>query len=316
METAAVGAVRVTRLALGCAPLAGLYEPVSDDAAQQALAAAWDAGIRTFDTAPLYGLGVSERRLGAALARWPREEITLCTKVGRVLEPRTGPASESSRQFPGAPPLEPRFDFSRDGVLRSFEASLERLGVERVDIVHIHDPDDHMEVALGEAYPALEELRAQGLVRAIGAGMNQAPALTRFVRETDVDCVLLAGRYTLLDRSALADLLPACERRGVAVIAGAVLNSGILAGGGRYDYAPAPPELAARARRQAAICERHGVPLTAAALQFPLSHPAVACVLVGARSAAEVEQDARLFARPIPDALWEELSAAEAGAAR
>lgn len=151
METAAVGALRVTRLAFGCAPLGGLFEPVSDDAAQQALDAAWEAGIRTFDTAPLYGLGVSERRLGAALARWPREEITLCTKVGRVLEPRTGPASESARQFAGAPRLEPRFDFSRDGVLRSFEASLERLGVERLDVVHIHDPDDHMEAALSEA---------------------------------------------------------------------------------------------------------------------------------------------------------------------
>jgi D-threo-aldose 1-dehydrogenase len=196
-------------------------------------------------------------------------------------------------------------------VLRSFEESLRRLGLERVDVVLIHDPDDHMDAALGEAYPALEELRGRGVVRAIGAGMNQAPALARFVRETDIDCVLLAGRYTLLDRSAAADLLPACVERGVAVIAGGVLNSGILAAprpGATYDYAPAPPELLERARAIEATCGRHGVPLPAAALQFPLRHPAVAAVLVGARSPAEITEDARLFELPVPDALWDELA--------
>jgi D-threo-aldose 1-dehydrogenase len=304
-ETAALGrGVRVTRLALGCAPLAGLYAPVAESDARAAVDAAWDAGIRAFDTAPRYGLGLSERRVGAALRERPPHEFVLSTKVGRLVEPRPGPPDP---QFPDAPELRLRFDFTRDGVLRSLEASLERLGLERVDVALIHDPDDHMEQALREAYPALEELRGQGVVRAIGVGMNQAPALARFVRETDVDCLLVAGRSTLLDRSAEAELLPACLERGVAVIAGGVFNSGILAGGGTYDYAPAPPQLVERARRLAAICERYGVPLAAAALQFPLRHPAVASVLVGARSAREVSEDVRLFSHPLPDELWDEL---------
>jgi D-threo-aldose 1-dehydrogenase len=296
--------VRVTRLSLGCAPLAGLYAPVAESDARAAVDAAWDAGIRAFDTAPRYGLGLSERRVGAALRERPPHEFVLSTKVGRLVEPRPGPPDP---QFPDAPELRLRFDFTRDGVLRSLEASLERLGLERVDVALIHDPDDHMEQALREAYPALEELRGQGVVRAIGVGMNQVPALARFVRETDVDCLLVAGRSTLLDRSAEAELLPACLERGVAVIAGGVFNSGILAGGGTYDYAPAPPQLVERARRLAAICEHYGVPLAAAALQFPLRHPAVASVLVGARSAREVSEDVRLFSQPLPDELWDEL---------
>ena len=309
MDTAALGSsgVRATRLALGCAPLAGLYAPVEEAEARATVDAAWDAGVRAFDTAPLYGFGVSEQRVGAALRERPRDELVLCTKVGRLLGPRTGAPGPEAAQFPAAPPLAPRFDFSRDGVLRSFEASLERLGVERIDVVHVHDPDEHMEAALEQAYPALEELRAQGLVRAIGAGMNQAPALARLVREADLDCVLLAGRYTLLDRSAAAGLLPACAERGVAVIAGGVFNSGILAGGATYDYAPAPAAVVARVRRMRAACERHGASLTAAALQFPLRHPAVACVLVGARSPAELREAARLLADLVPAALWDEL---------
>ena len=309
METVALGRgdVAVTRLALGCAPLAGLYAPVEEAEARATVDAAWDAGVRAFDTAPLYGFGVSEQRVGAALRERPRDELVLCTKVGRLLGPQTGPPGPEAAQFPAAPPLAPRFDFSRDGVLRSFEASLERLGVERIDVVHVHDPDEHMEAALEQAYPALEELRAQGLVRAIGAGMNQAPALARLVREADLDCVLLAGRYTLLDRSAAAGLLPACAERGVAVIAGGVFNSGILAGGATYDYAPAPAAVVARVGRMRAACDRHGASLTAAALQFPLRHPAVACVLVGARSPAELQEAARLLAEPVPAALWDEL---------
>ena len=310
-DTAALGrsGVEVTRLALGCAPLGGLYSAVDEATARATVDAAWQAGLRFFDTAPLYGFGLSERRVGAALRE--REGFVLSTKVGRVLEPLTGAPGPDAATFPAAPPLDPRFDYSRDGVLRSFEESVRRLGVERVDVMLIHDPDDHMDTALGEAYPALEELRGEGVVRAIGAGMNQAPALARFVRETDIDCVLLAGRYTLLDRSAAADLLAACVERGVAVIAGGVLNSGILAAprpGATYDYAPAPRELLERARAIEATCERHGIPLPAAALQFPLRHPAVAAVLVGARSPAEITEDARLFELPIPEELWDELA--------
>jgi D-threo-aldose 1-dehydrogenase len=215
--------------------------------------------------------------------------------------------------FAGAPRRARVFDFSRDGVLRSFEESLERLRLDRVDVVYVHDPDDHMGEALGAALPALAQLRAEGLVRAIGAGMNRAPALARIVREADVDRVLIAGRFTLLDRSAGEELLPLCAERGVEVVAAAVLNSGILADprpGATYDYAPAPPDLLERAQRIAALCERHGTPLLAAALQFPRRHAAVAAVLVGARSPGEVAANAAAFAHPIPAALWDALAAA------
>jgi D-threo-aldose 1-dehydrogenase len=300
------------RLALGCAPLAGLYEPVDEATAQAAMDAAWEAGIRTFDTAPLYGLGVSEQRVGAALATRPRDEFVLSTKVGRLLVPHEGPPSPDMAIFPAAPALEATWDYSSDGVRRSLEASLERLGLDRVDVALIHDPDDHMDAALYEAYPALEELRSQGVLRAIGAGMNQTPALARFVRESDVDCVLVAGRYTLLDQSAADDLLPACLDRGVAVLAAGVFNSGVLAdpdASPTYDYAPAPREIVARAKRIAAVCARHEVPLTAAAMAFPLRHPAVKAVVVGARSRQEVAANATAFGRPISQSLWDELQA-------
>jgi D-threo-aldose 1-dehydrogenase len=304
--------IGIGRLALGCAPLAGLYEPVEEATAQAAMDAAWEAGIRTFDTAPLYGLGVSEQRVGAALATRPRDEFVLSTKVGRLLVPSEGPPSPDMAIFPGAPALEATWDYSHDGVRRSLEASLERLGLDRVDIALIHDPDDHMDAALYEAYPALEELRSQRVLRAIGAGMNQTPALARFVRETDVDCVLVAGRYTLLDQSAGDDLLPACLDRGVAVLAAGVFNSGVLAdpdASPTYDYAPAPREVISRARRIAAVCARYEIPLTAAAMAFPLRHPAVKAVVVGARSRQEVAANATAFGRPIPQALWDELQA-------
>ncbi len=204
-----------------------------------------------------------------------------------------------------------RFDFSADGVTRSLEASLARLGLDRVDIALIHDPDDHAEQAFREAYPALEKLRAAGVVRAIGAGMNQAEMLTRFVTDTDVDLVLVAGRYTLLDQSAAAELLPAALRRGVSVIAGGVFNSGVLAApdeGATYDYQAAPAELIERARRLREACARFGVPLRAAAARFPLTHPAVASVLIGARDAAEITDALRLRALEIPAVLWDALA--------
>jgi D-threo-aldose 1-dehydrogenase len=298
--------VRVTRLALGCAPLAGLYEPVSAEQARATVDAAWEHGIRTFDTAPHYGAGLSERYVGEALRARPREEFVLCTKVGRLLV--AGGRAQSV--FPGEPPVARVFDFSRDGVRRSLEASLERLGLDRVDVVHVHDPDDYLDEAIGAAIPALVELREQGVIGAVGAGMNAAAPLARIVRESDVDCVLVAGRFTLLDRSAADELLPACADRGVAVIAAGVFNSGVLADprpGATYDYAPAATGIVERARRIAAVCERHGVPLPAAAIAFPLRDPAITAVLVGARSPAEVAADARWFAAGVPDALWDEL---------
>jgi D-threo-aldose 1-dehydrogenase len=294
----------VTRLALGCAPLAGLYEPVPEAQARATIDAAWELGIRTFDTAPHYGAGVSEQRVGAALRARPRDELVLSTKVGRLLVPAT---TRDRQGFPDEPPVRRVFDFSRDAVLRSLAGSLDRLGLDRADIVHLHDPDDHLDQAIGEAVPALAELRAAGTIGAIGAGSNRPEPLARIVREADVDWVLVAGRFTLLDQSAATELLPLCLERGVAVIAAGVFNSGVLAGGATFDYAPAAPEVVARARAIAAACERHGVSLPAAAMAFPRRHPAVRCVLVGARSPQEVAEDAAGFAQPVPDALWEEL---------
>jgi len=293
----------VTRLGLGCAALGNLYDAMDDAQAQATADAAWAAGLRLFDTAPLYGHGLSERRIGAALRARPRDEYVLTTKVGRRLVPGRDPATI----FADAPALTPVFDFSYDGVLHGVEESLTRLGAARIDVLHVHDPDAHEAEATLGAFRALARLRQEGVIGAVSAGMNQSAMLTRFVERGLVDCVLLAGRYTLLDQSALADLLPAAEAAGVAVILGGVFNSGLLADprpGAPYDYAPASPDLLARALAFAAICERHGVPLGAAALQFSAAHPAVASVLVGARSPAEVEQALRWFAQPMPEEFW------------
>jgi D-threo-aldose 1-dehydrogenase len=310
--------VRVTELSFGGAAIAGLYTEVSDDDARATVDAAWAGGIRAFDTAPHYGLGLSERRLGDALRHRPRDEYVISTKVGRLLEPAVpGPGGTVGRDTEGfAIPARyvRRLDYSADGVRRSLEASLDRLGLDRVDIALIHDPDDHGEQALREAYPALEQLRAAGTVGAIGVGMNQAAMLTRFVTDTDVDVVLVAGRYTLLDKTAARELLPAALRRGVSVIAGGVFNSGVLAApvaGATYDYRPAPAELIEKARRLAGLCARFGVPLRAAAARFPLTHPAVASVLIGARSAAEVMDAIALRALDIPAALWDSLATSD-----
>jgi D-threo-aldose 1-dehydrogenase len=302
--------VRVTELSFGGAAIGNLFTEVTDDEARAAIDAAWDGGIRTFDTAPHYGLGLSERRLGDALRHRPRAEYVISTKVGRLLEP-AGVAGTPGRDTEGfAVPARyvRRFDFSADGVRRSLEGSLRRLGLDRVDIALIHDPDDHGEQALREAYPALEKLRSEGTVKAIGVGMNEVALLTRFVTSTDIDVVLVAGRYTLLDRSAADALLPAAVLRGVSVIAGGAFNSGLLAAprpGATYDYNAASGELVARAIRLEQICARFGVPLRAAAARFPLTHPAVASVLIGARSAAEVTDAIRLRALDIPAALWD-----------
>jgi D-threo-aldose 1-dehydrogenase len=301
--------MKLTRLGLGGAPLAGLYRVVGDDVARATVDAAWEHGVRCFDTAPHYGSGRSERRMGAALRDRPRDEYVLSTKVGRLLvEPgRSDEHHRGADIFAERDPAGLVFDFSRDGVRRSLEQSLERLGLDRVDVALVHDPDHHLDQAISEALPALVELREQGVIRAVGAGMNAAEPLARIVREADVDCVLVAGRYTLLDRRAGEDLLPLCAARGVQAIAAGVFNSGLLAGGTTFDYRPAPPALLERARAMAAACDRHGVPLVAAAAQFPLRHPAVACVLLGMDAPQQVATNAAALDTPIPEALWAEL---------
>ncbi len=283
---------------------------MADDEAHRVVEAAWQAGIRFFDTAPLYGHGLAEQRLGAVLRAKPREEFVLATKVGRLLRADAPP--EPGQAYKGVPPVNPTYDFSYDGVMRSVEESLARLGLDRVDVLHIHDPDEHFEEALAGAYRALDRLRAEGTIRAVGAGMNQAEMLVRFGREADFDCFLLAGRYTLLDRTGAAELLPLCVEKSIAIIAGGVFNSGILANprpGTTFNYQQAPPELVDRALRMQEICARHGVELKAAAIQFPLRHPAVASVLTGCRSVREVEENVRMFQAPIPSSLWDELDA-------
>ncbi|HTJ67387.1 MAG TPA: aldo/keto reductase [Actinospica sp.] len=299
-------------LGFGAAPIGNLFSALDDETARAAVDAAWDSGIRYFDTAPHYGLGLSERRLGAALGERPRDEFVLSTKVGRILDPVPAPVAARDDQGFDVPAHHVRrWDFTADGVRRSIEESLERLGLDRIDIAYLHDPDDHVEQALTEAYPALEKLRGEGVLRAIGVGMNQSAVPTRFVNETDIDVVLLAGRYTLLDQSAAADLLPAAEARGVAVVLGGVFNSGLLAdprAAATYDYVPAPPELIRRALDIEAVCAAYDVPLRAAALQFGRStYPAVASALVGTRDAEQVRDCAAMAGVPIPETLWRDL---------
>lgn len=313
MRTSRLGrtGVRVTELSFGAAALGNLYTEVSDEQARAAVDAAWLGGVRYFDTAPHYGLGLSERRLGEALRVRPRDELTLSTKVGRLLRPRWEPVGNDLAHGFAVPATHERvWDFSAYGVRTSIEDSLTRLGLDRVDIAYLHDPDDFEDQAFRSAYVELERMRAEGVVGAIGAGMNQTRMLDRFVRETDVDVVLLAGRYSLLDQTGLTFLLPDAARRGVSVVVGGVFNSGLLADpkpGATFDYAPASSQLLNRALSLQAVCEQYGVPLRAAALQFPLAHPAVASVLVGARSAAEAEDAAAMAQLDIPADLWSAL---------
>ncbi len=285
----------VSRLGLGLAPIGGMFEAVPPERAAATVERAWELGVRLYDTAPVYGYGRSETRTGAVLRGRPRAAYVLCTKVGRLIEPG-GPDTQDIWADP-PPGLGPRLDYSAAAVRRSLEESLERLGLDRVDVLHIHDPDEDYPTALGEAYRALAELRDAGTVGAVSLGVNHADVAARFLREAPApgpDCVLIAGRWTLLDRSALTELLPLCAARGTAVMAAGVVTPGLRAG-----------EIEA----VRAACDRHGVPVLAAALQFPLTHPAVATVLVGARSPEEIERNAAHLAHPIPPALWEELDA-------
>jgi D-threo-aldose 1-dehydrogenase len=310
-----------TSLGFGGASIGGLYRDVAEGDAIETVRRAWDLGIRLFDTAPLYGYGDAERRVGAVLRDRPRDAFVLSTKVGRlVFDHGTVPAGADvdpqvldgrvDGAYPGVGGRQIVFDYSADGIRRSLEASLQRLGLDRLDVALIHDPDTHWEAAIDEAYPALARLREEGVIRAIGAGMNQAPMLARFAREGDFDVFLCASRYTLLDQSALDELIPACKARGASILVGGVMNTGLLVDpkpGARYDYAEAPPEMIDRARRLAAVCERHGVPLRAAAVQFPLAHPVVASVVAGVRSIAHLDDYPALMRVPIPADLWAEL---------
>ncbi|MFF7051552.1 aldo/keto reductase [Streptomyces griseorubiginosus] len=306
--------VGVTELGFGAAVIGNLYRVTAPQVAAAAIDAAWDAGIRYFDTAPHYGLGLSERRLGAALRDRPRHEYVVSSKVGRLLVPNEHPRGVDGDGFVVRDDLRRQWDFSRDGVLRSLEETLERTGLDRIDVVYLHDPDDHWRQAADEAMPALAELRDQGVIGAIGAGMNQSAMLARFLRETAADVVMLAGRYTLLDQSALDDVLPAAQAHGKSVVAVGVFNSGLLsedrpAEGMKYDYQDAPAELVQRALAIAEVCERHGTTLPAAAIAFPFAHPAVVNVTLGMRTAEQVRRNVDLHARPVPDSLWDELRA-------
>jgi D-threo-aldose 1-dehydrogenase len=301
------------KLGLGGAQLGNLYHAMSDENARAIVDTAWDRGIRYFDTAPHYGLGLSERRLGAALAARPRDEYAISTKVGRLLVDNPGGAGERDTEGFDVPrTIVRRRDYSRDGVLRSLEASLGRLGLDRVDLAFVHDPEDYVDAALAGALPALAELRDQGVLRGIGLGMNFDAVLAELVRRADVDTVMIAGRYTLLEQPALDTLLPLCEERGVRVLAAGVFNSGLLAThqpGDKYNYADAPAELVARARRIAAVCERHGVELPHAAIALPAAHPAVDGVVLGAGSPGQVNANVDRAAVPVPSALWPDLVA-------
>ncbi|WP_353807569.1 aldo/keto reductase [Agromyces sp. SYSU T00194] len=304
----------LTEIGMGVAQFGNLNRETTDEASVAAVDAAWDAGIRYFDTAPHYGIGLSERRLGAALAGRPRDQYVVSTKVGRLLEP----SPETADRLDGHGFLVPAtarrvWDFSRDGVLRSLESSLERLGLDRIDVVYVHDPDDHGDEALEGAFPALVELRDQGVVGAIGAGMNQSAMLARFVRESDLDVVMLAGRFTLFEQDALDDLLPVALERGVGVVAAAVYNSGLLAAptvpdDAHYDYGPAPAAVIERARAIAATCAEFGATLPEAAIGLPLRHPAVVSVVVGTRTAAHVASTLERYRADLPDDLWRALA--------
>ena len=307
----------VTALGFGATAIGGMYEEVSGRQADAAVGAAWDSGIRLFDAAPQYGLGLGETRLGHGLAGYPRAEYVLSTKVGRLLRADAppnpddfGPDGEPFDK--GTPPVATVYDYSRDGVLTSIEESLARLGQDRLDLVYVHDPDEYVEEALAGAFPALIELREQGVIKAVGAGMNQTAALEAFARRSDPDVFLLAGRYTLLEQEALRTFLPLCAERGIAVIVGGAYNSGLLADpspGTHYNYLPAPAELIGRAQRLRAVCARYDVPLKAAAIQFPIAHPVVAAVLTGARKDSELRENCAMFDFPIPPELWAELRA-------
>ena len=319
----ALAGLKVTELGFGTAPLGNLFRPLPDSLARETLAAAEKAGFGYYDTAPFYGFGLSERRLGDALRA--RSGIVLSTKVGRLLNPVPGPVDENQLRHGYATPMpfEPVFDYSYDAVMRSYEESLQRLGLSRIDILYIHDigrlthGDANQarmaELTKGGGLKALEELRTAKAISGFGMGVNEVPACLEVMAHARLDVILLAGRYTLLEQTPLDDLFPRCAAAGTAIVVGGPYNSGILAVGSKtaaplyYDYEPAPSHVVEKVRRIEAVCDRHGVPLAAAALQFPLAHPLVASVIPGVDSPQRVDQTVALYRRAIPAALWQEL---------
>ncbi len=305
-----------TALGAGCAQLGNLYDAISDDEAEATVRAAWESGIRYFDTAPHYGLGLSERRLGRALAAYPRDEYILSTKVGRVLvpSPETAHLRDEGAMFDVPSDQRRVYDLSRDGVLRSIEDSLERLGVDRIDVVYMHDPDEHWEAASTTGAGTLSELRDQGVIGGFGAGMNQGEMLADLIEQTDVDIVMCAGRLTMLEQHDADRMLRLAAERNVAIVAAAVYNSGLLSrdhvpDDAHFNYGQAPADVLAKARDIERICRQHGVSLPAAAVQFPLLHPQVVSVVAGMRGADQVHGGVERLTAPIPGELWRALAA-------
>jgi D-threo-aldose 1-dehydrogenase len=304
--------LEVTRLGMGGAALGGLFRDLAEDVATGTVKRALSLGISFFDTAPLYGAGKSEQRFSHGLRGWNRDSYVLASKVGYALLPQV-PGARQEMFFPydNPPPLQPTFDFSYDGVMRSIKGSLGRLGVDRIDILHIHDPTDHFDAAMKGAYVALDKLRQEGMIGAVGVGTTEVETVIRFVQAGDFDCILLAGRYSLLDHSALKDALPLCQAKGVSVIVGGPYSSGILATGAvpgaMFNYVPATADVLEKVRQIENICGEYAVPLKAAALQFPLAHPAVVSIIPGARTVAEVEENFQFMGHPIPAEFWTDL---------
>jgi len=302
--------ISVTCFGFGGASMGNMYRVAHDDAAMEAIRSAYKAKVRYFDTAPMYGFGKSERLYGSVLKDQPRDSFVLSTKVGRlILAGEPTPESEDT-PFVEINNAYSIFDYSRDGVLRSLEESRKRLGIERIDIVYIHDPDvnDSFKQALEQAFPALADLKSQGIIGAIGAGMNQAEMLCEFAKNADFDCFLLAGRYTLLDQIALQELLPLCQQKNISIVIGGAYNSGILATGAvegaHYNYAPAPPEIMEKTRNIETVCARFNIPMKAAALQFPFGHPTVVSNIPGVKTKERFEENLSLFTYPIPADFW------------
>lgn len=307
--------MNLTALGAGCAQIGNLYRAVSDEEAEATVRAAWDAGVRYFDTAPHYGLGLSERRLGRALAAYPRDEYVLSTKVGRLLVPSPDTAGERDLDHGFDVPADVRreYDLSRDGVLRSVEASLSRLGLDRIDILFMHDPDEHLEAAATTGAAALQELRDEGVIGGFGAGMNYAEPLRELIERTDLDIVMCAGRLTLLEQRGAAGMLEAAARKGVAVVAAAPFNSGLLSRDRvpddvRYNYVEAPQAIVDTARAIERVCRDFGVRLPAAAVQFPLRYPSVVSVVAGMRGEGQAQSTSAAMTATIPPELWDALA--------